>query len=531
MNILLVADKPQTAIHRLCLYTQMALPQHNFKIVFIHPKRHTQEQFDAYDAGYEWADLIDFRYWKSAELMRSVGRIGKPMILTHYNPYDLKASDWTAYDRNLVVNTEQAKELRLANVIPLPVDIQFFAMQDQKDFTEDRCKTAIMVANRIEGKKGVLEAAQACQQVGMKFILVGRPSDGEYLQKILANSCVEFHEGVSDQELKELYYKSGIHICNSVDGFESGTMPILESMACGVPVVTRKVGHVPDLNNGTNMIINPNATQDVPSLAKILSDVTTDLKWLLKVRQEAWATVKSRNIELYGRQYNKIYQEVLYKDDEVVSVIIPTADRPKALTQLLLNLNFKQPKFLEVIVCDDGETDDAAKVVQAYRESTNMTIKYFKTATYRVRAHTGEMIKTYGLAHARNKGAMEAQGKWLLFLDDRLVPVENAIMAFYLHRKENSWLWGTKNKFRKGFVENFSFVNRHSFLKLGGFSEQITQYGGLTQEVRTRYESLGMKFVFCEEADAEVSTKSRSRWTKYLDIAKSKTQCYKLNEG
>ncbi|MBU1759384.1 MAG: glycosyltransferase, partial [Bacteroidetes bacterium] len=55
---------------------------------------------------------------------------------------------------------------------------------------------------------------------------------------------------------------------NSLFDFESGTLPILEAMACGVPVLTRNIGHVPDLFDGKNMVIREGEQNDVEDLKK-----------------------------------------------------------------------------------------------------------------------------------------------------------------------------------------------------------------------------------------------------------------------
>jgi len=43
-----------------------------------------------------------------------------------------------------------------------------------------------MVANRIESKKGILQVAIACADLGLTFVLVGAISDMGYMQAIMA---------------------------------------------------------------------------------------------------------------------------------------------------------------------------------------------------------------------------------------------------------------------------------------------------------------------------------------------------------
>jgi glycosyltransferase involved in cell wall biosynthesis len=192
-------------------------------------------------------------------------------------------------------------------------------------------KTVIMVANRIEGKKGILPVAIAAADAGLKFILVGAISDRDYFFDIMQTGNVEFHEQVSDEELRKLYYRSTIHVCNSVDGFESGTMPILEAMLCGVPVITRKIGHVPELNNGENMVINEADNEDVGHLTDLLSELASDRKRLEDIRQAGWNSAKVRSFERRAYQYQKLYRQVLFPNQTPVSIVVPVYDKPEII--------------------------------------------------------------------------------------------------------------------------------------------------------------------------------------------------------
>lgn len=532
MKVTLIADKENTAIHRLCVYTQKSLPQHQFTIVCFHPKRPSQQQIEDVEAAIKWCDLVDFRYWKSAEVIKGMFDVKKPQILTHYNPYDITKKAWTEYKINVVVNSEQAQLMRGQSYrIPLPVDLEYW--QFNPTFTEDRMKVAIMVANRIEAKKGVLPVAEATKKAGMKLILVGRPSDPEYLQRVLAFDNVEFHEGISDDHLRQLYNRSGIHICNSIDTFESGTMPILESMAVGVPVLTRKVGHVPDIANGKNMVVRRGLPENVTELVELLKQMQADFEWMKRMREEAWSSIKNRCLEIYGRKYSQLYWKAKLQQP-LVSVVIPTFNRVETLAKTIAALAQQEWEHFEVLICDDGSTDNTRAFVKLAAEelASRMTIKYIPTARYSFdpTAETvrGLFPKTYGIAHARNMGILNAEGKYILFLDDRLAPEPETIKSFMQHAGEKNWQWGIKDGARKGFVENFSFISRQAIINIGGFSDWITQYGGMTQEVRKRAETNGIIFSICPEAQAHALVKSGSKWKKLLQIAKSKAQCYAL---
>lgn len=528
MNVLIVAEKEGTAIHRLAKYTQQSNPHHNIKIVCVHPKRPNKEQLEAFHKAYEWCDVVDYRYWKTAENMIAQVGTSKPCMLTHYNPYDLRQKAWSHYKRNVVVNTEQKRTLKSAELIPLPVDLKYWKFDPT--FDEKRLNVVCMVANRIEGKKGILPVAQATKELGMTLLLVGRPSKPEYLKEVLKYDNVQFYEGISDDELRAIYYKSGIHVCNSIDNFESGTMPILESMACGTPVLTRIVGHVPDIWDGTNMEVHKADPDNVEALKERLQFMRDHHDVMKKMREKAWHSIKYHNIEIYGRQYSKLYSTLLHPSNELISVILPTCDRPEQLKGGLISLATQTIQHFEVVVVDDSASTamkiQNVRVIEAVKEATGMTIKYFTSDRY-----YSDGVKRYGLAGARNRGIIEAEGQWLMFVDDRFTLDPETMENFYEKRNPREWQFGIKDGNKKGFVENLSFCEREACIRVGMFNEQLEVYGGMTQDISNRVRLNQMRLKPNEKATATSQIKSNNRLKKLDQIVDAKTVCYKLYQG
>ena len=91
----------------------------------------------------------------------------------------------------------------------------------------------------------------------------------------------------------------------------------------------------------------------------------------------------------------------------VVSVIIPAKNAAAYIGETIASA-LAQADVAEVIVVDDGSTDDTVAIVQAIRDP-------------RLRLM---MNDASGVSAARNLGARTARGDWLMFLDadDRLRP-------------------------------------------------------------------------------------------------------------
>jgi glycosyltransferase involved in cell wall biosynthesis len=86
-----------------------------------------------------------------------------------------------------------------------------------------------------------------------------------------------------------------------------------------------------------------------------------------------------------------------------ISVVIPTRNRSGCLGLALRSALRQRDVELEVLVVDDGSTDDTSNMVANLGEPRIRLIR---------REQSG------GVSAARNQGAAEARGEWLAFLDD-----------------------------------------------------------------------------------------------------------------
>ena len=86
----------------------------------------------------------------------------------------------------------------------------------------------------------------------------------------------------------------------------------------------------------------------------------------------------------------------------IISVIIPTFNRSSVILRAINSVLSQNNKSFEIIVVDDGSTDDTSLKLLALVDSCQ--IKYFK-------------IQNQGVSGARNFGVSKAIGEWLCFLD------------------------------------------------------------------------------------------------------------------
>ncbi|MDR2772544.1 MAG: glycosyltransferase [Elusimicrobiota bacterium] len=87
----------------------------------------------------------------------------------------------------------------------------------------------------------------------------------------------------------------------------------------------------------------------------------------------------------------------------LISIIVPVYNVEKYLSQCLENLIFQTYKNLEIIIVDDGSTDNSCLIYKQYASNDNR-IKIIKQ-------------ENMGLAEARNVGVKQAQGEYIHFMD------------------------------------------------------------------------------------------------------------------
>lgn len=122
------------------------------------------------------------------------------------------------------------------------------------------------------------------------------------------------------------------------------------------------------------------------------------------------------------------------------SIVIPTYNRAILLSRTISSILKQTYPDFEIIIVDDGSTDDTIKVIYEFK---NPNIKYFKT-------------ENSGVAHARNYGIKKASGKYIGFLDsDDLMESYHLKTAYDFLKKENepevihlNFLWGDESKLK-----------------------------------------------------------------------------------
>ncbi|MFC1850536.1 glycosyltransferase family 2 protein [candidate division CSSED10-310 bacterium] len=165
-----------------------------------------------------------------------------------------------------------------------------------------------------------------------------------------------------------------------------------------------------------------------------------------------------------------------------VSVVIPVKDSGRTLAACLQSIRESTPPPVEIIMVDDGSTDDSLQIAQAYP-----LVRIIHTAR-----------QSRGVARARNLGAQAARGEVILFIDSDIVvqpdaftvikekfddPAIQAIVGLLSPETEyrnfssdykNLWIHYTyliQPHTTSLFYTSIAAIRRSLFLECGGFDE------------------------------------------------------------
>lgn len=194
------------------------------------------------------------------------------------------------------------------------------------------------------------------------------------------------------------------------------------------------------------------------------------------------------------------------------SIVVPTYNRAKELQRCLQSLCDQTYKEFEVLVCDDGSSDETSRVVEGFEE--RLKIRYFRQPNWG------------GPARPRNVGINNARGDWVCFLDSddwwypfKLEKCMNFVNGEYdiiCHNvdikpgnrnrkviKTSSFRRG--NTFKSLMIEGNSIamssvcVKKNIFEELGGFSEDRRLIAVEDFDMWLRIARAGFKFKVINE--------------------------------
>ena len=149
----------------------------------------------------------------------------------------------------------------------------------------------------LKGLVPLLEAvAKVRTERHAELVVIGKPRAesrvAETIERLGLDGAVTFVNGVSDERIVELYAEAEVAVVPSL--YEGFSLPAIEAMACGVPLVATTGGALPEVvgrDGDTALLVPPG---DVGALATALSRTLDDPALRARIGEGGRARVNER---------------------------------------------------------------------------------------------------------------------------------------------------------------------------------------------------------------------------------------------
>jgi glycosyltransferase involved in cell wall biosynthesis len=212
---------------------------------------------------------------RKLSLRRWYGFVGMQIRVARQVPRIVTVSESSKRD---VVTQMGVRPEQLA-VVPIGVDHLRFRPLPGVARKPGRLMTTASADVPLKGLVPLLEAlAKLRTERDADLVVIGKPRAdsrvGETIRRLGLDSAVQFVSGVSDERLVELYAEASVAVVPSL--YEGFSLPAVEAMACGVPLVATTGGALPEVigtDGETGLLVPPG---DPSSLAVALGRILDD---------------------------------------------------------------------------------------------------------------------------------------------------------------------------------------------------------------------------------------------------------------
>lgn len=212
--------------------------------------------------------------------------------------------------------------------IPLAPSAHFKKIQNRELLNKIKQKYSLpnsfaLYVGDVNWNKNLLNITQACQNIGVDLVLVGKSfekkedlnhpelkSYRQFLKKFSPNSQVHMLGFIEEEELVIIYNLAVVTLLPSF--YEGFGLPILESQACGTPVVTSDVSSMPEVAGEGALLVNP---YKVAEIEKVISSIWDDASLRLNLIKKGFDNVKKFSWEKTAAETIKVYQYVIDGED------------------------------------------------------------------------------------------------------------------------------------------------------------------------------------------------------------------------
>lgn len=167
----------------------------------------------------------------------------------------------------------------------------------------------------VNWNKNLLNLTQACINTETDLVLVGRDfenrdnlehperkSYGQFLAKYAQHRKVHIQGFINDDDLVEIMNLSKVALLPSF--YEGFGLPILESQACGIPIITSNISSMPEVAGDGALFVNPYNVADISGGLETIMNNSSKREEIIKkgfenVKRFSWEKTAKETVNIY----------------------------------------------------------------------------------------------------------------------------------------------------------------------------------------------------------------------------------------
>lgn len=207
---------------------------------------------------------LDFAHttsrFRKLTLRRWYGFLGMQMEVARQIPRLVTVSESSKRD----ITAQMGVDPDRLHIVPVGVDPTIFRPKPEIARVPGRLMTTASADVPMKGLAPLLEslAKVRTERPDAHLVVIGRPKERSKIPALIdtlgLTGAVEFVSGVSTERIVELYAEAEVACVPSL--YEGFSLPAVEAMACGVPVVATTGGAVPEVvgtDGETGLLVPP----------------------------------------------------------------------------------------------------------------------------------------------------------------------------------------------------------------------------------------------------------------------------------
>ncbi len=200
-------------------------------------------------------------FWRKVTLRRWYGFLAMQKRVASRLPRIITVSNNSKVD----ISNQMGVDLKKISVVPVGVDHTVFRPLEGRVRRRARIMTTASADVPMKGLVPLLEALAKlrAEYPSVELNVVGRLKPESRaavaIRRLGLDGAVSFVSGITDHELVEMYAESEVAVVPSL--YEGFSLPAIEAMACGVPLVTTTGGALPEVvgrHGHTALLVPPN---------------------------------------------------------------------------------------------------------------------------------------------------------------------------------------------------------------------------------------------------------------------------------